>query len=333
MTRMLRRSSLMDLPKHLQCIAEGVYLWDTHAAKGQWGEANCVLLISQGEAALIDTPYDEAMTRALQAAAAKVLPEGTQIKTIVNTHPNGDHTFGNGYFPGAQIICSLTAYEHLCHEPSPENMHELVTNSDPDTPMGWYAREKFGHYTYTDVEVVTPTDTFQGNHGIRVGQEMGVQLIEVGPAHTAGDVIAWIESRDVVVAGDVLFNGDHPAHWHGPLRRVVKAVEAILELSPEVVVPGHGRPMTVDEVLAHRDYLTELESLIHAHHRSGMNAHDAACAIIDAGFYAHLGSSERIAIMAAVEYAHLDQQEPPGPVVLAEHAARIAWNRRDLVTA
>ncbi|MBM7167532.1 MBL fold metallo-hydrolase [Streptomyces sp. G44] len=329
---MLRSNDLVPLPQDLQYIADGVYLWDTHAEKGRWGQANCVLLVSQEEAALIDTPYDEAMTRALQDAATRAMPLGTQIDTIINTHSNGDHCFGNAFFPGARIITSLTAYEHLCHEPSPAELHQLITTSDPATPMGWYAREKFGHYSYAGIDLVAPTDTFQGNHGITVG-EMDVQLIEVGPAHTAGDVIAWIQSRDLVVAGDVIFNGDHPAHWYGPLRQVVTAVDAVLELSPSVVIPGHGHPMTVAEVSAYRDYLTDLESLIHAHHHNGRNAYDAAAEIIDSGFCAHLGSVERIAIVTAVEYACLDQQERPGSAALAEQAARIAWDRRELVPA
>ncbi|WP_167828645.1 MBL fold metallo-hydrolase [Streptomyces sp. MZ04] len=329
---MLHPKKSLTFPEHLQYIAEGVYLWDTHAEKGRWGEANCVLLVSGGEAALVDTPYDEAMTRALQAAAAKVLPTDTTIDTVINTHANGDHCFGNAYFPGARIISSATNAEHLCHEPGPADMHRLVNGSDPDTPMGWYARQKFGHYDYENVSLVGPTDTFRDNRAVRVGG-MDVQLFEVGPAHTAGDVIAWIKSRDVVVAGDILFNGDHPAHWNGPLRNVVAAVDAILELRPRVIVPGHGRPMTAAEAHAHREYLTELERLIHQHHLAGTGAYDAASSIIDSGFYSHLGAVERIAIVTAAEYAHLDGKEPLGAVALAEHAARFAWERRDLVPA
>ncbi|WP_051852820.1 MBL fold metallo-hydrolase [Streptomyces aureocirculatus] len=323
---------ILTFPEHLQRIAEGVYLWDTHAEKGRWGEANCVLLVSGASAALIDTPYDEAMTRALQAAAAKVLPPGTSIDTVINTHPNGDHTFGNAYFPDARIITSATNARHLCHEPAPADMHRLVTGSDPGTPLGWYAREKFGHYKYTDLTVTPPTHTFHGNLGVKVGS-MGVQLIEVGPAHTAGDVVAWIEPGAVAVAGDVVFQGEHPAHWHGPLSHVVAAVDAILKLNPQVIIPGHGRPMSAAEVQAHRGYLTDLESLIHRHHREGREAYEAACRIIDSGFHADLGSAERIAIVTAVEYADLDGLQRPGAVALAEHAARFAWERREPVAA
>ncbi|MHC3468644.1 MBL fold metallo-hydrolase [Streptomyces sp. 7R007] len=322
----------MNLPDKLVLLADGLHLW-APPHTGTWGFANCLLLTSGDQAALIDTPYDRPMTEALIAAARPVLPAGAAaVGTIVNTHANGDHTFGNACFPGAEIIATKASAEHLCREPSPQQMHFLTHGTPADQPLGWYAREHFGRYRYDDLEVVAPTVTFSGRHALRVGT-IEAELIEVGPAHSAGDLIVHLPAQRVVCAGDVLFNGDHPVHWNGPLARIADACETILGLDPEVVVPGHGPLMSPQDVRGYVTYLRELEALVHARHAAGMPAGEAAEEILaggSPGFHeGDLGLPERIVILTAVEYRHLDGVAgDPDLVQLAAQAAEWAYRRR-----
>ncbi|MGW2082662.1 MBL fold metallo-hydrolase [Streptomyces sp. NPDC001939] len=315
-------------PRDLIELGAGLYLWDTHAPAGTWGNANCLLITDGEEAALVDTPYDTPLTEALKSACAKVLPAGTAIGTVINTHVNGDHTFGNAQFPGARIFSSEANAEHICHEPDPEMMHALIHDLPEDDPLRWYAREKFGQYEFAGITLKGPNRTFSGDHTLRVG-ELHARLIEVGPAHTVGDVIVHIPERGVVAAGDVIFNGDHPCHWAGPLENVIEAVKAILFLEPETVVPGHGRAMKVADggVHAYLDYLRELADSIRREHARGRSAYDAAQAILDTDSHPHLGAPERVVILTAVEYAHLDGTTLPDTVELARQAARWAHER------
>ncbi|MCH5673229.1 MBL fold metallo-hydrolase [Streptomyces gilvus] len=316
----------MNLPDGLAPVADGLHLW-APAHTGTWGFANCLLITSGEEAALVDTPYDRVMTEALVAAAGSLLPAGG-VRIIVNTHGNGDHTFGNGCFPGAEIIATKAGAEHLCHEPSPQQMHFLTHQTPADQPLGWYARRHFGRYRYEGVEAVPPTLTFSGRHELAVG-DIQVELIEVGPAHSAGDLVVHFPGRGVVCAGDVLFAGDHPVHWNGPLANVVAACEAILALEPEVVVPGHGAVMTPRDVQCYVTYLRELEALIHSRHAAGFSADEAAADILGSGFHDQLGLPERIVILTAVEYRHLDGDTgEPDLVALAARAADWAYRNR-----
>ncbi|MFF4254545.1 MBL fold metallo-hydrolase [Streptomyces sp. NPDC001663] len=316
----------MNLPDGLTPVADGLHLWAPGHA-GTWGFANCLLITSGERAALVDTPYDRPMTEALIAAARPVLPAGAAaVRMIVNTHVNGDHTFGNGCFPGAEIIATKASAEHLCREPSPQQMHFLTHQTPADQPLGWYAREHFGRYTYEGVEAVPPTTTFSGRYELTVG-DIVAELIEVGPAHSAGDLIVHLPAQRVVCAGDVLFAEDHPVHWDGPLERIAAACETILALDPEVVVPGHGALMSPQDVRDYVTYLRELEALVHTRHTAGVPAGEAAADILDSGFYEHLGLRERIVILTAVEYRHLDgDSAEPDLVGLAAQAA--AWAYR-----
>ncbi|TQJ87381.1 glyoxylase-like metal-dependent hydrolase (beta-lactamase superfamily II) [Streptomyces sp. SLBN-31] len=322
--------SAMNLPDALTPVAEGLHLW-APPHTGTWGFANCLLITSGEQAVLVDTPYDRPMTEALIAAARPVLPAGAAgVGTIVNTHVNGDHTFGNGLFPGAGIIATKASAEHLCREPSPQQMHFLTTGTPADQPLGWYAREHFGRYRYEDVEAVPPTVTFSGRYDLRVG-DIEAELIEVGPAHSAGDLIVHLPAQRVVCAGDVLFADDHPVHWDGPLARITAACETILALEPETVVPGHGPVMSPQEVRNHITYLLRLEALVHTRHAAGVPAGEAAADILDTGFYDHLGLRERIVILTAVEYRHLNGETgEPDLVGLAAQAAGWAFGRREI---
>ncbi|MEU7581268.1 MBL fold metallo-hydrolase [Streptomyces sp. NPDC041068] len=320
----------MRIPTELTKIADGLHAWLPDGA-GRWGLANCALISSEDEALLVDTPYTNEMTVALAEAAGRAMPAGATITRIVNTHPNGDHTFGNAYFTGAEIISTDQNLERLCSEPTPQQTAALVHHTAPDEPLGWYAREHFGGYDYTGLEVVPPTRTFSGEHILKVGSTE-VRLFEAGPAHTAGDLMVHLPDQGVVLAGDVLFVDDHPVHWQGPLAGVISACEKLLSLRPEVIVPGHGPVVGPDAVRSYMAYLRELEGLVHDGYARGLSAYEAASEILAAGFHAHLGIPERIVILASVEYRHLggDGTTAPPTVELFGGAARWAYEQSRL---
>ena len=71
----------------------------------------------------------------------------------------------------------------------------------------------------------------------RVG-DRPVRLIEVGPAHTAGDVIVVVPDAGVVFTGDIVFHGGHPIVWAGPVANWIAACDRLLALDGH----GHGDP-------------------------------------------------------------------------------------------
>src|SRR3546814_12698211 len=67
-----------------------------------------------------------------------------------------------------------------------------------------------------------------------------VRLVDVGPAHTASDVLVHVPEDRVVYTGDILFNGGHPAIWAGPVGNWIKACDTILDWNVDFIVPGNG---------------------------------------------------------------------------------------------
>ena len=69
----------------------------THAwlvPDGTWGWSNAGVVTGEGESLLVDTLFDLAMTREMLDGLRPVT-EDHPIRTVVNTHANGDHWFGN----------------------------------------------------------------------------------------------------------------------------------------------------------------------------------------------------------------------------------------------
>jgi glyoxylase-like metal-dependent hydrolase (beta-lactamase superfamily II) len=81
---------------------------------GGWGLSNSGLVTDGGEALLIDTMFDGPHTRAMLDAFRRASP--AKIGTLVNTHQNGDHWFGNALVDNAEIIATERAASAMAHE-------------------------------------------------------------------------------------------------------------------------------------------------------------------------------------------------------------------------
>ncbi|MEU5901918.1 MULTISPECIES: MBL fold metallo-hydrolase [unclassified Streptomyces] len=314
----------MILPTQLTAVpgTDSLHVWNPEGT-GRWGYANCLWIISGPDAALIDTPYDVPMTQAMIAAAEPLLGDRT-VRTVVNTHANGDHTFGNHLFPGAEIIATRAGHEHLHHEPTPQQMHALVHQTPADVPLGRYVREHFSGFDFSSARLTPPTWTFSGQHTFTVG-DTEVELHEVGPAHHVGDLVARI--GDVVCTGDVFFHGDHPSHWAGPLQNVIDACEFVLGFNPRVVVPGHGRPTDRAGLEAHLVYLRAVQREVRLRYEGGLSVEKAMEDLARPEFYPDLGLPERLMILIAMEYSHLDGRAT-APTVLELAGRAAAWSYR-----
>ena len=103
-----------------------------------------------------------------------------------------------------------------------------------------------------------------------------VRLIEVGPAHTQGDLIVWVPDARIAIAADILFIGVTPIMWAGPLEGWIAALERLLELGAERLVPGHGPVCGPEEVRRLIDYWRWLDRAAGEHLDVGESPAEAA---------------------------------------------------------
>ncbi|MDH3707864.1 MAG: MBL fold metallo-hydrolase, partial [Acidimicrobiia bacterium] len=87
-------------------VADGVHAW--LQAGGGWGWSNAGVAVGEGESLLVDTLFDLRLTQTMLDAMAG-LTAPAPIRTLVNTHANGDHCYGNELVTDAEIIASEAA--------------------------------------------------------------------------------------------------------------------------------------------------------------------------------------------------------------------------------
>ncbi|MDH3641683.1 MAG: MBL fold metallo-hydrolase, partial [Gammaproteobacteria bacterium] len=173
----------------LQDLGNGAYAW--LQPDGGWGWSNAGLVVDDDQSLLVDTLFDKHLTRQMLDAMRDAAPAATaSFDTLVNTHSNGDHCNGNELVTGAAIIASKACAEELANE-DPQMMLKMMERAPQMGDVGEFFVHCFGSFDFSDINHTPPTRTFEGELGIKVGDK-DVHLKQVGPAHTAGDVLAYV---------------------------------------------------------------------------------------------------------------------------------------------
>ena len=275
---------------------------------GGWGWSNAGLIVGEGTSLLVDTLFDLHLMADMLGAMAPHTA-GAPIGTLVNTHANGDHCYGNELVAGAEIVTSTATAEEMA-EVTPELLAGLTAAPGE---VGELFRAFFGPFDFTGITFTGPTRTFDGRLELDVGGRP-VELIEVGPAHTRGDVLVHSPDDRTVFTGDILFIGGTPIVWAGPLANWIAACDLMLGMDVETVVPGHGPVTDKSGVVQVRDYLSFVRAEATARHEAGMSAWDAAQDIA-LGPFDDWGEAGRLVVNVEAVYRELDPEYVPAGIV------------------
>lgn len=309
----------------LHDIGNGHHVW--LQPDGSWGYSNAGLVIDGKESLLVDTLFDERMTAEMLGAMQRATGiGGKEITTLINTHANGDHTFGNRLVENAEIIASEASAKEMGEQP-PAMLANLVRQAPQMGEVGEYFLHCFQDFDFGGVTLRPPTRTFTGRMDVTVGDK-AVQLIEVGPAHTEGDVIVYVPKDRVVYTGDILFNEGTPIMWAGPTSNWLKACDLIQDIDVDVVVPGHGPITDKAGVRKMRGYLAYVDAEARKRFAAGMSAEDTVFDIA-LGEYQHWLDFERLAVTVNSiwrDYTH-DHHSRPNAAKLFGLMARL-WKDR-----
>ncbi len=292
-------TSTLDIPytRGLHQLTEHCHAW--LVPDGTWGWSNAGLVIGTDQSLLVDTLFDLAMTRGMLDGLAPVTTDHT-IRTVVNTHANGDHWFGNELVADAEIVAS-----HATAEEMATNGPDLIRGMlDQPGALGRFANHIFEPFDFTDITPTPATRTFRDELTLDVGG-VQAQVMMLGPAHTRGDSVVFVPDERVLYAGDLLFIGGTPISWAGPISNWIAACDRMLALEPEWVVPGHGPVVAANDINRVRDYLVWVQGEATSRYERGMSAQDAV-RDINLGRFAELDERGRIAQNVLAVYYELD---------------------------
>ncbi|MDP9238711.1 MAG: MBL fold metallo-hydrolase [Chloroflexota bacterium] len=207
---------------------------------GSWGLNNTGFIVGRDAVLAIDACFTEQRTRSLLEVIRRTAQQ-RPIRTLINTHHHGDHTFGNYLFlPEATIVGQQRCRDAVLSE-------------------GLAAHRLFPDVDWGDIVLAPPTVTFDDRLDVWVN-DVKVELIFVGPAHTTNDIVAWLPASNVLFSGDVLFNGGTPFALAGSIGGWLEALDRLRALGAETIVPGHGaicKPDVIGDVAAYLEFVLE----------------------------------------------------------------------------
>lgn len=311
--------------KGLHDLGDGVFAY--LQPDGGWGWSNAGLIADGDRSLLVDTLFDLKLTGEMLGEMRNAHRAAEAIGTVVNTHANGDHCWGNQLLEGSEIVATRRAAEEM-RELEPPEMAKLMKAASGAARMGAAGRalgrlfgalglsklsnliaagpfvdRVFAAFDFSGIELVPPDRTFEDQLTLHVGAKT-VELIEVGPAHTRGDAMVHVVEDRVLFAGDILFIDGHPILWEGPVGNWIQALDRILAMDLEVIVPGHGPITDKRGVERLKEYFVQLSAEVEKRFAAGQSPVEAAREIELDGFETW-GDPERLAVNVDSLYREL----------------------------
>lgn len=184
---------------------------------------------------------------------------------VVSTHYHAEHAAGEEAFPASATVVRARAQQQDIDELGAEGLVRFRGFS----PL---VAELLAGVRYRAADTI-----FERDHVIDLGG-VRVRLLAVGPTHTRGDTVAYVEPDRVLLAGDVVMNRRFPV-FLGPASSVAAWRAALAELAalePLHVVPSHGPRGGGGLIDEQRSYLETLDAQVRGLKAVGRAADETA---------------------------------------------------------
>ncbi len=166
------------------------------------------------------------------------------IKYVLNSHHHGDHVSGNG-------IIRAMGIDVIAHKNIRANILRLGQPGEPNI-------------------------VFDDEASVFLGG-VEVKLLYLGRGHTDGDTVIYFPDLKTVHAGDLIVDGMPVIDYSGGGSAVefVRTLDALLQVDFDTLIPGHGRIMNKDDVVAYKARLEEMNRRMRNLARSGVPKSEA----------------------------------------------------------
>jgi glyoxylase-like metal-dependent hydrolase (beta-lactamase superfamily II) len=227
------------------------------------GFPNVVFVIGSRATLIVDTGLGERNGATVMHAEQK-LAKGP-ILYLTTTHYHSEHTTGEQAFPASAIIIRNSAQQ--------EEMNKMVAGH----------MEAFRKMSAQNLDLLqnvkfrTPDVLFDREAKLDLGG-VTARLFWVGPAHTKGDELIFIEEDSVLIPGDIVQKDIFPImpNADASIKGWLSILDNVEALHPKFIVPDHGAAIVdASQIGTQRSYLMALQARALELKKQGVTADDA----------------------------------------------------------
>ncbi len=221
-----------DLGPHFLKIKDGIYIYGRDDIAGRDPTSNCGIIITEEGVVLIDSGPNPPDSLAILKAVKQLTSQ--PIRYLINTETHNDHTAGNFVFsPPALVIGSAGATAGMKNYYDPKRNEKLMAESNE-------MRDAFRGFRLVTLHV-----EFNDRMILNLGDRT-LELIQLKNIHSDADTAIWLPKERVLFSAATAavkrFGFLRPFVTIENIKSDIKKLKA---LNPDVVVPAHGRPTTV----------------------------------------------------------------------------------------
>jgi cyclase len=272
-------------------VAEGVYVGI--GTGNLTVVSNSGIVINDNDVLLVDS-------HATPAAAASLLKELREltdkpVRYVVNSHYHWDHAHGNQIYPDSiELIGHEYTRQQLAAGATmsgrsynrymagiPAGVERLrtqlaaATDSAARADLQRRLRIQENYLAATQSIRPTPPNLTLADRMTLFRGDREIRLEFFGRGHTGGDVITFLPAERVILAGDLIQSG-LPYLGDAFVPDYIETLEKIKQLEFDVVIPGHGRPLTDRARLDYlQEYLADFWGQVSQQFRSGATVEQA----------------------------------------------------------
>lgn len=220
--------------------------------ENQGWNSNSHFVVTENGVLLFDTGSSEAIGNKIRKAIQSVTDQ--PVRWVINSHSHADHWLGNAAFSDAEIIASTEAMETMQKYGRDDvAFYHKVTNGTIGTT----------HLVYPNLLLNEP---LKRNFG-----DVEVELLFANNGHSPGDILMWLPQQKVMIGGDILSSDYLPMITdHGDIDGLINTLHAVVELTPSIVLTGHGSATTVASVGRDAELLSSVWEQLKLDHKSGL---------------------------------------------------------------
>lgn len=240
---------------NLKRVSDHVYVLE--------GFPNVAYVIGSRATLVVDTGLGERNGATVMRAEQK-LAKGP-ILYLTTTHYHSEHTTGEQAFPASTIIIRNTVQQEEMNKGVGAHMEAFRKMSTQNFDL------------LQNVKFRPPDVLFDREAKLDLGG-VTARLFYVGPAHTKGDELIFVEEDSVLIPGDIVQKDIFPImpNMDASVKGWLSNLDNVEALHPKFIVPDHGASIVdASQIATQRAYFLALQARALELKKQGVSADDA----------------------------------------------------------